>query len=189
MSFIPRIFSALLAISLVSTLHAGDSKLKMITVNMQTIFDEYNLAIEAQKEADEITAEINKDNEGRVEKIKEVDAAIKLLTKQVQDTTISETKRQELFRDRQLKAQEGQALQRERGEFLERRKRALAEKMAIRKDEIIAKIGKKVEEQAKLKGYDFVFGEYDLNGNQVTVVLYAKGAKDGTAEILKALNK
>lgn len=189
MSYISRFFAAAIALSMISVAQADDSKLKIITVDMQALFDGYDGAVEAQKEGDAITAEIKKDNEERIAKIKELEDSLKTLTKQIQDSTISVSKRDELLRDRQAKLQEGQALERERREFLQRRNRALGEKMEIHKKEILDKIAEKVQEQAKLKGYDFVFGKYELNNTQVTVVLYAKGSTDGTADILKALNK
>ena len=104
-------------------------------------------------------------------------------------SSLSDSKKQELFKERQMKIQEGVALDRERREFLQRRNQALNEKLLQRMKGILEEIRKLVEEQAKVGDYDYVFDKSGLSTSQVPFLLYTKDATDITPALLKDLNK
>jgi Skp family chaperone for outer membrane proteins len=111
------------------------------------------------------------------------------MRKQLDDPSISDSKKQEVYRDWQMKQNEGIALDRERREFLQRRNQALNEKMVQRMKGILEEIRKLVEEQAKNEDYDYVFDKSGLSTSQVPFLLYTKDATDITAVLLEDLNK
>ena len=162
---------------------------KIATVDMQQLFKDYHRTNEAQKQINVERARIQKENNERLSRIRELEAELQSLRKQLEDPSISDKKKQELFKEFQMKTQEGVALDRERREYLQRRNAALNEKMVQRMRGILEEIRKLVEDQAKTDDYDYVFDKSGLSTSQVPFLLYTKDSSDITAELLKVLNK
>jgi len=165
------------------------SPLRIATVDMQELFKQYYRTNEAQKQINVERARIQKDNNERLARIRELESSLSNLRKQLDDPTNSDSRKQTLFKDWQMQQQEGIALDRERREFLQRRNQSLNEKMVQRMKGILEEIRKLVEEQAKLDNYDYVFDKSGLSTSQVPLLLYTKDATDITAGLLKDLNK
>lgn len=189
MKLIHRFFVAICAASLVTIAAAQEGKLNIATVDMQELFKQYYRTNEAQKEINVERARIQKDNNERLTRIRELEENLGNLRKQLEDPSISDSKKQTLFKEWQMQQQEGIALDRERREFLQRRNQALNEKMVQRMKGILEEIRKLVEEQAKVDNYDYVFDKSGLSTSQVPFLLYTKDATDITAGLLKDLNK
>jgi Skp family chaperone for outer membrane proteins len=189
MTMIRRISAAILAVSLATSVAAQDGKLNIATVDMQELFKNYFRTTEAQKQINIERARIQKDNNERMARIRELEENLGNLRKQLEDPSINESKKQSLFKEWQMKQQEGIALDRERREFLQRRNQALNEKMLQRMKGILEEIRKLVEEQAKVDNYDYVFDKSGLSTSQVPFMLYTKDATDITANLLTDLNK
>ncbi len=189
MTIIRRIFTAMFAASLIGIAAAQEGKLKIATVDMQELFKQYYRTNEAQKQINVERARIQKDNNERLARIRELENSLGNLRKQLDDPAINDSRKQQLFKDWQMQQQEGIALDRERREFLQRRNQALNEKMVQRMKGILEEIRKLVEEQAKTDDYDYVFDKSGLSTSQVPFLLYTKDATDITAGLLKDLNK
>ena len=189
MTIIRRFFAVAFAATLVTFARADDSKLKIATVDMQELFKQYYKTNEAQKQINVERARIQKDNNERLARIRELEGQLSALRKQLEDPTINDAKKQTLFKEWQIQQQEGIALDRERREFLQRRNQALNEKMVQRMKGILEEIRKLVEEQAKKDDFDYVFDKSGLSTSQVPFLLYTKDATDITAGLLKDLNK
>lgn len=189
MTFIRRIFSVALAASLATMAFAQDAKLNIATVDMQELFKQYYRTNDAQKQINVERARINKDNNERLARIRELEGTIGSLRKQLEDPSLADSKKQTLYKDMQTQNQEGIALDRERREFLQRRNQALNEKMVQRMKGILEEIRKIVEEKAKKGNFDYVFDKSGLSTSQVPFLLYTKDATDITSGILKDLNK
>ena len=189
MTIIRRFLTLAFAASLFGSAAAQEGKLKIATVDMQQLFKEYYRTAEAQKQINVERAKIQKDNNERLGRIRELENDLQSLKKQLEDPAISDSKKQALFKDWQTKQQEGIALDRERREFLQRRNQALNEKMVQRMKGILEEIRKLVEELAKAEDYDYVFDKSGLSTSQVPVLLYTKDATDITPSLLKDLNK
>ena len=183
--FLIAAFSAML----LNVASAQSGKLNIATVDMQELFKQYHRTAEAQKQINIDRARIQKDNNERLARIRELEESLETLRKQLEDTTIADSKKQELYKERQMKLQEGVALDRERREFLQLRNQALNEKLVQRMKGILEEIRKLVEEQAKVGDYDYVFDKSGLSTSQVPFLLYTKDATDITADLLKSLNK
>ena len=168
---------------------AQDNKLKIATVDMQTLFKQYHRTNEAQKEINVERAKIQQNNNERLETIRSLEDELQGLRKQLDDPSISDKKKQDLFKNFQMKTQEGVALDRERREFLQRRNTALNEKMVQKMRGILEEIRKLVEDRAKSDDYDYVFDRSGLSTSQVPFLLYTKDATDITGGLLKQLNK
>ena len=190
MTKISRFFSAALAAAIISfgSASAAD-KINIATVDMQELFKQYYRTNEAQKQINVERARIQKDNNERLSRIRELEESLGTLRKQLEDPAINDSKKQTLYKDFQAKQQEGVALDRERREFLQRRNQALNEKMVQRMKGILEEIRKLVEEQAKKDNYDYVFDKSGISTSQVPFLLYTKDAADITSVLLKDLNK
>ena len=167
----------------------AQDRLKIATVDMQQLFKEYHRTNEAQKQINVERARIQKENNERLARIRELEAELQSLRKQLEDPSISDKKKQDLFKEFQMKTQEGVALDRERREYLQRRNAALNEKMVQRMRGILEEIRKLVEDQAKSDDYDYVFDKSGLSTSQVPFLLYTKDATDITPGLLEELNK
>ena len=189
MTLTRRFLSVAIAATLVTAASAQDAAIKIATVDMQELFKQYYRTNEAQKQINVERARIQKDNNERLSRIRELETNLGNLKKQIEDPAINDSKKQTLFKDWQMQQQEGIALDRERREFLQRRNQALNEKMVQRMKGILEEIRKLVEEQAKTDNYDYVFDKSGLSTSQVPFLLYTKDATDITASILKDLNK
>lgn len=189
MRIIRQITALVLALGLIGTAAAQEGKLKIATVDMQNLFKEYHRTNDAQKQINVERARIQKENNERLARIRELDTDLQNMRKQLDDPSISDSKKQEVYREWQMKQNEGIALDRERREFLQRRNQALNEKMVQRMKGILEEIRKLVEEQAKKEDYDYVFDKSGLSTSQVPFLLYTKDATDITAVLLEDLNK
>ena len=168
---------------------SAQDKLKIATVDMQQLFKEYHRTNEAQKQINVERARIQKENNERLARIRELETELQNLRKQLEDPSISDKRKQELFKEFQMKTQEVVALDRERREYLQRRNAALNEKMVQRMRGILEEIRKLVEDQAKTDDYDYVFDKSGLSASQVPFLLYTKDATDITPGLLTTLNK
>jgi Skp family chaperone for outer membrane proteins len=189
MRIIRSLLFTALAATLLTTASAQDGKINIATVDMQELFKQYYRTNEAQKQINVERARIQKENNERLARIREIEDSLGNLRKQLDDPSVNDSKKQSLFKDWQMQQQEGIALDRERREFLQRRNQALNEKMVQRMKGILEEIRKLVEEQAKMENYDYVFDKSGLSTSQVPFLLYTKDATDITASLLKDLNK
>ncbi len=189
MTIIRRITALTLAAVLSGAAAAQEGKLKIATVDMQQLFKEYHRTNEAQKQINVERARIQKENNERLARIRELDTELQNMRKQLEDPSLADSRKQTVFNEWQMKQQEAVALDRERREFQQRRGQALNEKMVQRMKGILEEIRKLVEEQAKKEDYDYVFDKSGLSTSQVPFLLYTKDATDITAVLLKDLNK
>jgi len=168
---------------------AQDAKLTIAPVDMQERFKNYYRTNEAQKQINIERARIQKENNERTAKIRELETSLAKLSKQLEDPSLADSKKQTLYKDFQAQQQEGTALDRERREFLQRRNQMLNERMLQRMKGILEEIRKIVEEHAKAENFDYVFDKSGLSTSQVPFLLYTKDATDVTSVLLKDLNK
>lgn len=189
MILIRRFLTLAFAASLATSAVAQEGKLNIATVDMQELFKHYYHTNEAQKQINVERARINKDNNERQAKIRELADSLAKLQKQLEDPSLNDSKKQTLYKEWQAQQQEGIALDRERREFLQRKNQQLNEKMVQRMKGILEEIRKLVEEKAKVDNFDYVFDKSGLSTSQVPFLLYAKDATDITSGLLKDLNK
>jgi len=189
MKIIRTITALALAAGLSGAVAAQEGKLNIATVDMQALFKDYHRTNEAQKQINIERARIQKENNERLSRIRELDTELQNMRKQLDDPSISDVRKQTVYQEWQMKQNEGIALDRERREFLQRRNQALNEKMVQRMKGILEEIRKLVEEEAKKEDYDYVFDKSGLSTSQVPFLLYTKDATDITSVLLEDLNK
>ena len=86
-------------------------------------------------------------------------------------------------------AQDGKSKERERKEFLNRRNRALSDKMRKQMRGILVKIQRSVSERAKEGNYDFIFDVSASSNQGIPFVLHARETTDLTNSLLAEINE
>ncbi|MGC4017396.1 MAG: OmpH family outer membrane protein [Luteolibacter sp.] len=175
-------------VALAGILHAESQKIA--TVDLQVLFKAYHRTAVEQRGLSMEQARIQKDDKERLANIRELKESFEKILKQLDDPSISDSKKQSLLREGQAKQQEGIALERERNDFIQRKSHALEERRLQRMRLVLTEIQKIVETEAKEEDYDYIFDRSGLGmGTGMPIMLYCKDSTDITALILKNLNK
>ena len=161
---------------------------RFATVDMQVLIAKYHRAVELRTGIQESRFITDRMDEERIKAIEILQWKVKRRQAKADDPAIGEIARRDVLNEIKLKKLEVAALNRERLEFLERRKRSLKEKEAQRMARIRKEIQEVVAQQAKELKFDVVFDTSDLgDGDQER--WEGNGLPDLTPEVLKILNK
>lgn len=179
----------ILSLFALCTCVSAEEAQRIATVDMQKLIKEYHRTGSLQKEMNVERIRIEQANTERLETINALEDELKLVRKQLDDPSLSDKKKAELFKNFQIKTQEGVSLDRERREFLKRRTTALNEKMMMIMRKLLEEVRALVVNRAKTDDYDYVFDRSGFSTSQVPFLLYSKDAVDLTGDILKILNK
>ena len=180
-------FVALLFLPLTAN---ADPKMKLGTVNMAKLLTEYHLTKAAHAEEDVEQEGIKADDKERVVAIQAINKEMTHLDTERRDPSLAEAKRRASLEklaalDAQLKA-----LNKERNDFLQRRRNNLSQKMNSIMNEIRVEVVNTVAAHAKdSTDVDFVVDSSGLTMAQVPFLLFAREKVDLTDDVLKLLNK
>ena len=180
-------FAALLLLPLTAS---ADPKMKLGTVNMAKLLTEYHLTKAALAEEDVEREEIKKDDQERIVAIKAMNDEMKLLDAELRDPSLAEAKRRASLEKLKLYDAKIKALGKERDDFLQRRGKALNQKMGSIMNEIRIEVVNSVAAHAKdSTDVDYVVDSSGLTTAQVPFLLFAREKVDLTDDLLKLLNK
>ena len=182
-------FFALLAGFLMLQSGANAQRLKIATVDMERLFNEYHMTTSVQRDINIERARIQKDNNLRLKDIRDIDDALQKIREQLKDKELGEKKRQDLRQEASDLSQDGIYKERERSEFLERRNRSLSEKMTKQMRAILVKIQRVVSERAKAGNYDYIFDQSGNSNQGIPFVLHARDTTDLTDSLLEEINQ
>lgn len=180
------IFNIALALG-ISFTAVANAQLKIATIDMNALFKEYHKTETAQKEINIERARVQKENEERLEKIRELQTIVNDLRSKIEDPTLNDQKKAELAKEFEENRQQGVALDRERREFLQRRNAALMEKTRQDMKVLLDEINEIVEVTSKADNYDYVFNKTVTGANSVPFLLYSKDAVDITEQLAAKL--
>ena len=182
-------FFALLAGFLMLQSGANAQRLKIATVNMERLFNEYHKTSSVQRDINIERARIQKDNNLRLKDIRDIDDSLQNIREQLKDKELGDKKRQDLRQEASDLSQDGIHKERERSEFLERRNRALSEKMTKQMRAILVKIQRVVSERAKAGNFDYIFDQSGNSNQGIPFVLHARDTTDLTDSLLEEINQ
>ncbi|MCW1914471.1 OmpH family outer membrane protein [Luteolibacter sp. GHJ8] len=165
-----------------------EARLKIATVDMQALTQEYNRTKTTKAKMEKDIARVKADGEERMKHLQELAKSLEGMKKQIDDPSIAENKRRELMNSRQLKGQELQSLQAELEDFMKRKDRAVKEQIMVDLKTILGEIRDKVQKHAESEGYDYVLDKAGVSTSQVPILLYTKDATDITEVLLKSIN-
>ncbi len=164
--------------------------LKIATVSMERLFNEFNETAEVQREINIERARIQKENNVKLSDIRAIDAKLQVIREQLSDekADIGEKKKSELLTESRELSQDGIHKERERTEYLERRNGALNEKMKKKMRGILEEIKRAVDDRAKSGNYDYIFDASGNSNQGIPFVLHARDTTDLTDSLLEELN-
>ena len=106
-----NVFSKITSLALLASItlmsSAGAQRLKIATVNMEKLFDDYKRTAEIQKDINIERARIQKDNNLRLADIRAIENNIEDLRKQLGNKDIGDKKKRELSQELQELSQDG----------------------------------------------------------------------------------
>ena len=176
-------------LSLGMALSATAGQLKVATVNMTTLLNNYHKTKAAEEEEAVETENIRKLDAERLSSIQALVEELRKLQREFSDPSLSEEKRKSIAKVANDRKTTLGALQQERKEFLGRSRRALNQKMVGLMDDIRVQVIAAVNAHAATQDADFVFDESGLTTNQVPFLVYVRNKVDITPDVLKNLNK
>ena len=183
------LFSLLVVFLCLTPVVHAQQRLKVATVSMERLFNDYYQTGKVQREINIERARIQRDNNERLAKIREIDAQLQQIREELKKEDIGEKEKADFFKESNGLAQDGKSKERERKEFLNRRNRALSDKMRKQMRGILVKIQRAVSERAKEGNYDFIF-DVSANSNQgIPFVLHARETTDLTNSLLAEINE
>ena len=184
------IFAVFAGLILLQGAAQAQQNLKIATVSMERLFNEYNQTAEIQREINIERARIQKENNVKLAVIREIDAKLGRIREQMEnkDADIGEKKRAELYKEATDLSQDGIFKERDRTQFLERRNAALNEKMKKQMRGILEEIRRAVNDRAKSGNYDYIFDASGNSSQGIPFVLHSRDTTDLTESLLKELN-
>ncbi len=185
-SFLFLIVAGLLILS--SSLGA-QQRLKIATVKMEKLFNEYHKTAEVQRDVNIERARIQKDNNNKLSGIREIDARLQEIRDQLSSANLGEKQRRSLNEESRRLAQDGKSKERERTEYLERKNRALTEKMRKKMRGILVEIQRSVNERAKEGNYDFILDASGKSNQGIPFVIHARETTDLTDSLIEEINE
>lgn len=168
---------------------SAQGQIKIGTVDMKRVFQEYYKTREAEKKVNEDKSKAKKDLDQRTSEYQKLIGQWESANKIVQDKLVNaELKAQKQQEAGQL-ASQIKALEREIDEFRRRREAQLQEQVGRMRKGLLEDIQQNVEEKSKKDNYDLVFDKSGVSPSGVKFLLHTKDAIDFTGEVLSELNK
>jgi Skp family chaperone for outer membrane proteins len=183
-SFTPVL--AVLALS--ASFGLAQQRLKIATVSMERLFNDYEQTAKVQREINIERARIQRENNSKLANIREINDKLEQIREQLKDKSLGEKQRQDLNDEARNLSQDGRSKEKERGEFLDRRNRTLAQKMRKQMRGILVKIQRVVSETAKEGNYDFIFDTSGNSNQGIPFLLHARETTDLTDLLLEKIN-
>lgn len=177
---------ALVCIFAAGAAHA--QSLKIGTVDMTKIFNEYYKTKDAEVHINDARTEAKKALDDQMETYKETMDEIKRLNEELQDPGLSDSKRNDITKTREEKINEFKNLDQSIQEFRAQKEKELQTEALRRRDEIVADIMKLINAKIKSDNYDYVFDKSGMSLNGVPVLIFARESVDFSDEIIKSLN-
>ncbi|HEY3898999.1 MAG TPA: OmpH family outer membrane protein [Chthoniobacter sp.] len=177
-----------LAIALLGAGPASAQTLKIGTVDMKKVFDNYYKTKDAESKINEARNAAKKELEDRMDIAKKALDEVKKLDEDINNSALSKETKDQKQKLRSDKAVELQNMDREIREFQQSREKQLQEQSMRMRAGIVDDINKVVADRVKAESYNLVFDKSGPSLNGVPIVLYSMDNYDFTDAVIKALN-
>lgn len=182
-------FIVLTGLLFFSALAHGQKRLKLGSVSMERLFNEFYQTAEIQREINIERARIQRENNKKLANIREIDSKLQKIRERLNSEELGAKERADLLAESQELSQDGKSKERERAEYLDRKNRTLRETMSKQMRGIVIKIQRTVSERAKEGNYDFIFDASGNSNQGIPFVLHARETSDLTNSLLEELNQ
>jgi Skp family chaperone for outer membrane proteins len=182
--------SLVLGCLLMCTLHVqAQGTLKVGTVDVRRILQEYNRAKESAEKINDAANQAKKELNDRADAYKKVDDDITDLGKQLESAALSADAKAQKNKERDDKIANKKNLEREITEFQRTRQRQLQEEASRAQEAISKDITDVIQEKAKATNLDLVFDKSGPSINRLPELLFSRDSVDFTNDVIAALNK
>jgi len=168
---------------------SAQGQIKIGTVDMKRVFQEYYKTREAEKKVNEDKSKAKKDLDQRTSEYQKLISQWEAANRIVQDKLVNAELKAQKQQEAGTLASQIKALEREIDEFRRRREAQLQEQVNRMRKGLMEDIQQNVEEKSKKDNYDLVFDKSGVSPSGVKFLLHTKDAIDFTSEVLAVLNK
>jgi outer membrane protein len=168
---------------------AAQAQLKIGTIDMKSVFDQYFKTKEQEAKINEARTQAKKELDDRMDTFAKAQEEARRLNEEANKPELAEKAKADKVKSLQEKLQELEAMQREIREFQQTRERQLSEQSVRSRNSLVEEINKVIQDKVKAGNYDLVFDKSGQSLNAVNVLVHSKDSYDMTAEIISDLNK
>jgi len=182
---------ALLALSIgvVSVPVSAQADIKVGTIDMKAVFDNYYKTKDAEAKINDARSQAKKELDDRLDTFNKGQEQARKLNDEANKPELSEKAKAEKVKSLNEKLQELGVMQREVQEFQQTRERQLSEQSVRSRNALVEEINKVVSDAVKSAGYDLVFDKSGQSLNAVNVLVHSKESMDFSKDIIDTLNK
>jgi outer membrane protein len=168
---------------------ASAQTLKIGTVDMKKVFENYYKTKDAEARINEARAAAKKELDDRMDVYNKGVAEVRKLNEEIDKPELSKENKEQRSKTRDEKVAELKTMEREINEFRSTREKQLQEQSVRMRGGIVEEINKVVGDKVKAENFQVVFDKSGPSLNGVPVILFAKDEFDFTPEVITALNK
>ena len=172
-----------------ATVSASAQTVKIGTVDMKKVFENYYKTKDAESRINEARNAAKKEMDDRMDVYNKGVNEVKKMNEEIESPALGKEAKETKSKVRDEKVSELNTMQREINEFRQTREKQLQEQSVRMRGGIVDEINKIVEAKVKSENFDVVFDKSGPSLNGVPIVLYSRDAFDFTEEVIKALNK
>ncbi len=177
-----------LTIGIVAAPVAAQADVKVGTIDMKAVFDNYYKTKDAEAKINESRTQAKKELDDRLDTFNKGQEQARKLNDEANKPELSEKAKAEKVKALNEKLQELGVMQREVQEFQQTRERQLSEQSVRSRNSLVEEINKVVSDAVKSGGYDIVFDKSGQSLNAVNVLVHSKDSMDFTSDVISKLN-
>ena len=177
------------ALALGTALHASAESLKIGTVDMKKVFDNYYKTKDAEQRINEERNAAKKELEDRMDSYKKLTDEVKKLQSDAQKPELSKEAKDARNKQCDEKIAELKSMEREIQEFEGTRRKQLEDQSVRMRAAIVDEIRRVIADLAKAGQFDLVIDKSGLSLNGVPNLLYSRDSYEFTGDVVTALNK
>jgi Skp family chaperone for outer membrane proteins len=163
--------------------------MKVGTLDMKAVFDQYFKTKEAEGKINEARTQAKKELDDRLDTFNKAQEEARKLNDEANKPELAEKAKAEKSKALNEKLQELGAMQREIQEFQQTRERQLSEQSVRSRNGLVEEINKVISDKVKAGNYDLVLDKSGQSLNAVNVLIFSKDAFDLTSDVVTELNK
>lgn len=189
MNKIIRTLIGMFALGAVTTALQAQPAIKLVTVDMMSLFDKHYKTEEANVKFNDAAQKAQEQLDELNKKIQSVADEYKEMVEQSKNTVLTPDARSQKEGEAQKKIEEFQRLQAEAQNFRANTQRSLQQRVKTHRDLLLEEISKIVTDVAKRKGATLVLDRSGPNLLGVSTVIFSDPGFDITEEVAKEINK
>src|SRR4051794_295584 len=163
---------------------ASAQQVKLGTVDMKQVFENYYKTKEAEARINEARNQAKKELEDRMDAYKKASDEIQKLNDEINRPELSKAEKEKKAAARDEKINDIKNMEREIKEFQVQREKQLNDQTMRMRAGIVDQINKIVNDRVKAENYDIVLDRSGQSLNGVPIILYARETYDFTKDVV-----